>query len=1118
MSSGLAGRATRFCSLVALFALVVALASSPLLAQSQASTGQITGVVKDTSGAVIPNASVDIVNTETGLKQGSTTNPDGLYRFVLLPPGTYDVTIKSSGFGTTKSQVKVGVGQTADLNATLGVAAQEQQVTVSADFLEVTRHEQAAFIGATVVSNIPLNGRRFQDVATISPSVQVEPSRNQLSFSGQRGINSSIQVDGADYGQLFFGGIRGGERSNFAPTIPLDAIQEFQVVRAGYSAEFGRSTGGIITAVSKSGTNEIHGAGNYVIRHEALAKGNEFYDTIRRNLTTCPNCTVNPNPTLQQWGGTVGGPVKKDKLFFFGSYDQQRQRIPHQVLFDKLVGNTPSSFSACPASSVAGCTATYNYYKSLESPYEQTNDAWLFSIKGDYQINSHNRLSARYNQNNYQGLNATSTGSGIAPTLTNALSNNGTELDRSKTVNGTLTTFFTHLANELRYQYAHESRPRNANVQAPNVATTIGTYGTVNFLGKNEEHDYRHQVADNVTWIRGNHTVKFGGEFHYIFAGQTFGFGQHGDYGFSGVSDAGQVLCIMGAAGAGTSCGASTVGPDGKAGTPLRGRFDTTTATYDHALGNLIAELSGQQVAAFVQDSWRVTPGFTVNYGLRWEGQWNSQPAANNAMLPLVQNFAFPAGYTNENPAKIPNQPGEFAPRLGFAWDPWKDGKTVVRGFGGIYFASTPLLVYAGPINNFREPPGDLRAFFPITNAKLTATTVVPGCPSPCTTVWSQLQLAGINLNSYSVDKLPELTIDQVKTIAGAINAALGLAFNPYANAAPIFVDGKYANPRSYQSGGGVEHEVAKGITVGVDGTWIKTVNLERNRELNINPAVCTDVAGRPLYRLTGSAPTGSTGNCAGASRPQSILGSVQVRESSANSLYRALSFNAAIHRHWMDLNAYYTLSESLSNDDNERDSGGVKYVDSFNFRPEYNFSVLDRKHQFVLSPVVHLPWQFQLSSSMRFLSGAPIDVSSGFDSNQDRVSNDRPYSAVGEIFKRNAFRNRNLTFVDLRVQKAIKVHEKQEITISSEFFNLFNLMNLTYSGSTVTNYCSQTNAVTCGIPSFQGAAGWTPNVNFLQLRDQNPSSKTFGQLLTTNNTNTGYSPFETQFTIRYRF
>jgi outer membrane receptor for ferrienterochelin and colicin len=1100
--------ASSVCVKALLPCFLLLLIALPANAQSQASTGEIAGVVKDQAGAVIPSAAVTVTSQGTGLAQTVTTDSGGYYRIVLLPPGRYSASAKAKGFGDSTAEAVVGVGRTTDVNLILGVAARKEEVTVTADLLEQTRHEAAAFVGATVISNLPLNGRRFQDVATITPTVQVEPSRNQLSLSGQRGINASIQVDGADYGQLFFGGIRGGERSNFAPTIPLDSIQEFQIVRAGYTAEFGRSTGGTVTAITKSGTNNFHGAGNYNIRHEALAKSTEYYDTVKANLAaTCPTCAVNPNPTLQQWGASLGGPVQKDKLFFYGAYEQQRQRLPHQVFFDRLVGFTPT----------ATTQEGFNVFNGLQTPFEQTNDAWLFTVKGDYYINNHHRMNVRYNQNNYQGLNAVSVGASLLPTLTNALSNNGTEIDRAKTVVGNLTSFWSHMANELRVNYARESRPRPANAQQPTVTTVIGTFGTNSFLGQNEEHDYRLQFSDNVTYMRGGHTWKFGGDYSHIYAAQTFGFNQLGVFSFSGVSDAAQTLCFMGA-GNGTVCPGSA--------TPLAGRFDTTTARYAHQLGNLAAALSGNQGAFFVQDSWHMLPSFTVNYGLRWEGAWNSQPAANNAMLPLVQGFTFPGGRTT-NPSKIPNQLDQFSPRLGFAWDPFKDGKTVVRGFGGSYYAATPLLLYAGPINNYREPPGDLSTTFPIQNSKL-ATTNVPGCPAPCNTIFKQLQIVGINLNSFPLGQLPTLTVDQVKTIANTINTALGLSFNPYSGAAPISVDGGYRNPRSYQAGFGVERQVAQGVTVGAEATWVKTVALERNREINAPVAACTDIAGRAIYRLTGSAPTGCTAT-AGATRPQALLGSIQLREASAKSLYRSLTIRSTVQRKWGLINAYYTLSENLSDDDNERSSGGVAYVDSFNFNPEYSYSVLDRKHQFVLSPVIYLPYRFEVSSGMRFLSGAPVDARLGADANQDNVNNDRPYSATGAIFKRNQFRDKNLTFVDLRVQKGFKIREGHELKISAEFFNLFNLMNLTLTGAKVVNFCSTDGGTTaqtvatCGISSFQGAAtnGWTPNSNFLATRDKQPTlasgaaNPNFGKILTNNNTT---APFQTQFTIRYQF
>lgn len=1073
---------TRF--VVCLLILAMCCFAVQALAQSQASSGQISGVVKDSAGAVIVGATVTAANPETGFSQTATSSEDGFYRIVLLPPGSYKVTVSHQGFADVTAQVAVGVGRTTDLNVALAVGGRKEEVTVAAEMIEAQRHEASVFVGDKIVSDIPLNGRRFQDIVNTTPTAQTDPSRGGISMTGQRMVNTgSINVDGADYGQLFFGGIRGGERAGFAPTIPLDAIQEFQIIRAGYSAEFGRSTGGAITAITKSGTNAFHGNAGFVWRPDSAGKSNEYYDTILAQLQArgCTTCVVNPNPNLYQWGGSVGGPVKKDKFFFFGSYDQQRQRIPHQVFYDKLATFTPT----------AATQEAYNQFKSLETPYQQTNDAWLFLIKADYQISNKHRFSGRYNHSNYEGANATSVGAGIAPTITNAVSNNGTEIDKTRTVVGNLNSFFSHFANELRGQYARETRPRNANVQAPTISNTIGNYGTVSFLGQNLEYDYRLQFADNVTWLKGAHTIKLGGEYNHLFATQTFGFNQFGQFN-SLSTDVPTVLTVMGK------------------------RFNDTSATYSHQLGNLQATMKGEQFAAFLQDSWRMRSNFTVNYGLRWDGVLNPQPAANNAMLPLVQGFTFPNGKAYD-PTTIPNQLTQFAPRLGFAWDPKGNGKTVIRGFGGIYFAATPMLLYAGSVNNFREPPGDLSLQLPIRVPAAFA-AAIPGCPAPCNTVYQQLLIAGINLNNFSLSQLPNPTINQMKTIAGTILTAQGLAFNPYNGAGPTFTGNNFSNPRSYQTGFGIEREIAQGWTMAIEANMIKTVHLQRDTDLNMPISPCTDAAGRPLYRLTGAAPTGN--NCAASlqsssqllARPISGLGSVVIRDPSAKSLYRAMTFRNTLNRKWGQINAYYTLSETLDDDYQERSAGGVLYLDRYNFAPDYSYSDLNRRHQFVAQPVFFLPWQFEVSSALRLLSGAPIGATAGSDLNQDRTNTDRPYWAVGVPAKRNSFTNRALTFIDMRVQKSIKITESKQVKLSAELFNLFNSMNLTYSGTTVTNFCSSTSATTCGISSFQGAAvnGWTSNANFLHLRDA-----TTGTLLTTNNAGT---PFEAQFSFRFIF
>jgi hypothetical protein len=244
--------------------------------------------------------------------------------------------------------------------------------------------------------------------------------------------------------------------------------------------------------------------------------------------------------------------------------------------------------------------------------------------------------------------------------------------------------------------------------------------------------------------------------------------------------------------------------------------------------------------------------------------------------------------------------------------------------------------------------------------------------------------------------------------------------------------------------------------------------------------------------------------------RPVSALNQIIVRDSTAKGLFRALTLRNTLKYHWGEIQAYYTLSQNLDDDYQERSASGVQYQDAYRLAPDYSFSDIDRKHMFVASPVFFLPFDIELSSGLRIASGGPVNVTAGADLNQDRNNNDRPYSAVGVPFKRNSYRNLGTTNVDFRMQKGIHFGETKQIKLSAELFNLFNLMNLTYSGTTVTNFCSAA-VNTCGIPGFQGAAvnGWSPNPNFLHLRDST------GALLTNNS---APAPFEAQFSFKFIF
>jgi hypothetical protein len=259
---------------------------------------------------------------------------------------------------------------------------------------------------------------------------------------------------------------------------------------------------------------------------------------------------------------------------------------------------------------------------------------------------------------------------------------------------------------------------------------------------------------------------------------------------------------------------------------------------------------------------------------------------------------------------------------------------------------------------------------------------------------------------------------------------------------------------------------------------------------------IAVDPAQRPFFGITsGSSPL--------RARPLPQLGTIQIRESSARSVYQAMVIRGNLRRKWGQVSAFYTLSRSLSDDDNERDSGGITYENAYNLAPEFSYSRLDRRHQFVASPLFFLPYGVELSSAIRLLSGAPADASLGGDANgnRDGVSTDRPYSAAGVPFKRNGFRNRAVYNVDFRAQKGFGFGESRRLLFTAEFFNIFNIKNLTYAGAAAFNYCAPVTA-TCGF-------GAPTNATFLQLKDAN------GNLLLNNNPG---QPFQVQLGARFQF
>ena len=947
--------------------------------QADANKGQIVGRIYDPNQAVIPNASVKIKNLETGFSRELTTNELGQYRAVALDPGRWEVVAQAAGFApTTVSGLVLNVGSTVSADITLQVQATMTSVEVGETLVNVAP-AASRVIDSVAIRDLPINGRRFQDFALALPTVQVEDKRNQLSFAGQKGINSNVMVDGADYNQPFFGGIRGGERSNFAFTVPQSAIQEFQMVVTGYTAEYGRSTGGVMNAITKSGTNTLHGEAFYQLRHKELGLRNPFK---RQSLET-----------QHQYGGSAGGPVRRDRMFWFAALERQDARTPRYVFFPRIVGVAEQAANA----------EALKLFQSFETPFDMTNDATALTARADYQFEGGHRLTLRYNFSDQTGANANGAGTWPDPTVNRALSNNGTEKDRTHTGGAQFTGILgPNTINDLRFTTTYEVRPRLNNATAPAVSTTIGTFGTQTYLPTTQD-DQRIQIVDGLSLVRGAHTFKVGVDYSRLTVWQQFGFNQFGAFSVSG-SDVARHLDILSVGGA------------------VANRFDDASVTYNRQIGNMLAAYGAHQFALYGQDSWRVTPSLTLDFGVRWEAQFNPSPEANNsALVAKVKGFSFPIG--SVDPTVIRDNTAQVMPRFGFAWTPTKRQRTVVRGHTGIFYAATPLLLLAGPMNNFRTPPGDVSIQLPRSGS----------------TVYKDLLAVGVDLNKYTLDKLPIL---EVETVQRAV-AGTGTAPDPLRGANLLTWASDYENPRAFQLGLGADTEVFRNFVAGAQLHYVNTVHLQRNRDFNLPlPTVRpSDKAQRPFFGLR-----------SGGRRPVSDLGALWVRQTSARSMYRGITLSSQYRAGRMQFGAFYTWSESYSDDDQERDATGFRYDNSFNLRPEYGYSDLDMRHQFTGYLVASLPLGVEASSRFRFTTGKPIDARTGADTNEDLASNDRPYKAPGEPYQRNSFRNRGFRGIDLRALKNFPLTERVKLQFSTEFFNLLDFSNVVYAGTNL-NY-----------------------------------------------------------------
>ena len=972
---------------VVLFSLPAA-----LQAQAQATTGVIRGTVTDSTGQPLSGATVTLRNRETNAQRTLNTNASGTYVATLLRVGSYDIGARALGFRESRrDSVGLRLGETVERNFALAPqVVQLQELTAAAEAPMDNGSVSATRLTAEAVEGLPNNGRNVFNFTTLTPNVAIVqgPDGDEISIGGQRGIHNNVSVDGADFNNPFFGEQRGGQRPAF--TFNLDAVQDFVVVSDGANAEFGRSGGGFLNIITKSGTNEFHGSAHYFGKYDALSADPSH---------TFPGGAVSgfePDFQQHQFGATFGGPIIRDKAFFFLAYDQQEYNETKQT--DRLGLIDPALLSFVDTAFAGALQGDFGSIR-------RTNDANAFLAKLDFKLGDRNNASLKYNYTNSRQRN------GTFDVDFWGRSANALERDFSHAVNGSLTSLFSSsLSNEFRFQWAREDRPRayegpaNPATGRPFPDTDVGCISASGFNGCRfglpffipvDAHDYRFQVLDNISLVSGSHLFKFGAEWNRTGVSQTFrGFG-NGRMGFTSVNG---FLNYVANGNQYVECSDDITNTFVTGSTtnscPLGTHVSGPVALYlqQAGVGGLTVDEAGTQtiiqneLAVFLQDSWKPRSNLTLNYGLRWEAQIQPgliTPISDLLYAPFIGQTVTNAVGTFEFPGDgtIPSDKSMFQPRLGIAYDVKGDGRQVIRANAGLYYARIPGLNLASS----RSTDGSRGQ----TLVRISGLDGVFGGPPP----------------NYG-ELLP---------------APPGVPFFP----GQVFLfDKNFQNPRTFTGTLGYEREIGGGVAAGVSYTHARTDHLTRFIDRN------AAVFGSPW----GSGLPGGNG-----------LIELTTVESSAKSRYNGVTAELKkMVGSRLQFQFNYTLSFDKADDDNERDPFSYRYAQADSLQKEYNYSDRDQRHRFNAWVLAILPGDFYLNNRLSAYSAQPAseicDPATNAGNGQRATSRLQRICPDGHILQRNTIRRDNAYFSwDVRLSKPFDLGRQGALELIFEAFNVTN-------------------------------------------------------------------------------
>ncbi len=1116
------------CALLMLFSILLPVAA---LAQST-TTGAIGGTVSDPSKAVVPNAKITVRNLETPEAKTAVTDGYGKFRIPALTPGQYELKVEAPSFAPYQvSGLMIEVGRVTDVEIGLkpSGAAATVVVTDEAPAVNTVQPDFASNINPTYLENLPINGRKWSNFALLTPGLVPDGPYGLISFRGLSGLLNMHTVDGGNNTDSFWADERG--RTRMSHTISQSSVQEFQVNTSNFSAEYGGAAGGVINSVTKSGSDNLHGQAFYYIRDNgALGATNPFsteYTDASGTITPQP---VKPLDRRQQFGGNLGGPIRKDKLYWFFNYEGQRlnydgvaapsgssffapatnqntlsstavplgsqsdiNTIARYLGLCSNFGSGCSNISAAMQAQVQGYyTAAQNFLLAETGVVPRTGSQDIFFPKLDWIINSKNTFTVSYNRMRWSSPNGVQS----VPVYNDGIASWGNDGVKTDMVMGRLrTTLTNNLISELRYQFGRDfqyetAAPPSAAEVNSNLVSSLGYVPSIDiaeqlYLGTPDTftryaypNETRNQVSEVMSWMHRHHLFKFGFDLDRANDIQNYLDNGYGSYSYSTLDAFITDYTIH----------------------QNPALFQNVPATnwsrYSQAFGPIGTQFHTWDYAGFVADDWKILPRLTVNLGLRYEYEQLPSAQYPNANFPTLAQSqgTLLASLNGANPTlKMPSDKNNFGPRVGFAWDVFGDATTALRGGYGLYY---------GRINNGA-----------IGSALLGS------------------GIAGVSQSNYTVQYNANCAPNFPNTITTGCSSYVPSI---------TYLDPHLQNPQIHEFDLVLEREIARNLVLSI--SYLGTLGREMMQWIdknlpNTEPSTTQSYIfnGGPFNGKTITVPFYGAGCNLSNCRPISAYGAIIDGNSSVNSSYNAVVLQ--LKRRLTDglqFDVSYTFSHAIDNSADPSQTLAPSYgqvYDPNNLALEKGDSNFDVRQRLTAS-VIWQPRYFQnsgklLRTALHGWSLAPVMIiSSGRPYTEYISGNDYTCTAsscgtnygiaggingsggsyrLATLLPRNDFRYPVFSNIDLRLGRSFRFSENQKIEVMVEAFNLFNTEQISDLNSTM--YVVQS-------PSLATASQNVPAV------------------LNSVDNVTGYSPFGTasaagtnlyrerqvQFALRYSF